>query len=77
MYIYNIINKDIMYTKDIIDTKYIIYNTHKPKTLNPPQKKKTKDTDTALITRTKTKTRTREIIASSWKIWMLPKKILY
>ena len=36
MYIYNIINKDIMYTKDIIDTKYIIYNTQKPKT---PQKK--------------------------------------
>ena len=28
-----------MYTKDIIDTKYIIYNTHKPKTLKPPPKK--------------------------------------
>ena len=28
------------------------------------------------ITRTRTKTRTREIIASSWKAWMLPKKIL-
>ena len=28
------------------------------------------------MTRTRTKTRTREIIASSWKIWMLPKKIL-
>ena len=39
MYIYNIINKDIMYTKDIIDTKYIIYNTHKPKTLKTPPKK--------------------------------------
>ena len=28
------------------------------------------------ITRTRTKTRTREIIASSWKAWMLPKRIL-
>ena len=31
---------------------------------------------TTLTTRTRTKTRTREIITSSWKIWMLPKKIL-
>ena len=54
MYIYNIINKDIMYTKDIIDTKYIIYNTHKPETLKTPTKKP-KVTDTVQAARTITK----------------------
>ena len=43
-----------MYTKDIIDIKYIIYNTHKPKTLKTAPKK-TKDTDTVQAARTITK----------------------
>ena len=44
IYIIHIINNiDIMYTKDIIDT-YIIYNTHKPKSLktHPPKNQRSR-----------------------------------
>ena len=55
-----------MYTKDIIDTKYIIYNTHKPKTLKTPQKK-TKDTDTVQAARTITKPDAPDKKKTSWR----------
>ena len=55
-----------MYTKDIIDTKYIIYNTHQPKTLKTPQKK-TKVTDTVQAARTITKPDAPDKKLTSWR----------